>query len=433
MAITKIWMIKSNAKNTINYVGNKDKTQNEDNSDLDDALTYLNHDTVSEEKHFVTGINCTPIYAYEEMISTKQRYNKLDGSQAFHAVQSFLPGEVSPSLAHEIGIKLAKELWGDRFEVVVATHVNKQHIHSHFVINSVSFSDGKRYYDNKNTYQELRNASDKLCQEYGLRVIDPSGKGKPYYAWKDEPNKRKLIVGDVEAALENARTMNMFINHLKKQGYEVKQGKHIAIKPSWSKKYFRLYKLQGDKYSDENIINRILENDTIKAVTFSYATYPKKEANKLTGFQKLYFKYMYLLGILPKGSKRKNIYPHLQGDLRYMDEITKQATLLEKYGINSSDDLNAYKKQIQEQITFITNNRKSMYGKVKRCRNEQLKEDYQKDIKAYTDELSELKRELKLCESIEQRAVSIQNKVLLCEEHERNQEQQNKQTKEQVK
>jgi len=151
MAITKIWMIKSNAKNTINYVGNKDKTQNEDNSDLDDALTYLNHDTVSEEKHFVTGINCTPIYAYEEMISTKQRYNKLDGSQAFHAVQSFLPGEVSPSLAHEIGIKLAKKLWGARFEVVVATHVNKQHIHSHFVINSVSFSDGKRYYDNKNT------------------------------------------------------------------------------------------------------------------------------------------------------------------------------------------------------------------------------------------------------------------------------------------
>lgn len=144
-------MIKNNAKNTINYVVNKEKTKNEDNSDLDEALSYLNHDTVSEEKHFVTGINCTPIYAYDEMIATKTRFNKLDGSQAFHAVQSFLPGEVSPSLAHEIGIKLAKELWGERFEVVVATHVNKQHIHSHFVINSVSFSDVKRYYDNKDT------------------------------------------------------------------------------------------------------------------------------------------------------------------------------------------------------------------------------------------------------------------------------------------
>ena len=116
-----------------------------------------------------------------------------------------------------------------------------------------------------------------------------------------------------------------------------------------------------------------------------------------------------------------------------MDEITKQATLLEKYGINSSDDLNAYKKQIQEQITFITNNRKSMYGKVKRCRNEQLKEDYQKDIKSYTDELAELKKELKLCESIEQRAASIQNKVELCEQYEDNQEKQKQQQVERAK
>lgn len=250
-----------------------------------------------------------------------------------------------------------------------------------------------------------------LCQEYGLRIVEPSDKGKPYYAWKDEPNKRKMIVGDIEAALKNARTMNMFINLLKKQGYKIKHGKHLAVKPSWSKTYFCLYKLQGDKYSDENIINRILENDVIKAATFSYTTYPRKETNKLTGFQKLYFKYMYLLGILPKGSKRQNIYPHLQGDLRYMDEITKQATLLEKYGIESSNDLNVYKKQIQEQITFITNDRKRMYGRVKRCRDEQLKENYQKDIQSYTGELSELKAELRLCENIEKRSIEIQEKV----------------------
>ena len=116
-----------------------------------------------------------------------------------------------------------------------------------------------------------------------------------------------------------------------------------------------------------------------------------------------------------------------------MDEIIKQATLLEKYGIHSSNDLNAYKKQIEEQITFITNNRKSMYGKVKRCRDEQLKANYQKDIKAYSDELAELKNELKLCIAIEERSASIQKKVEQCEEHERNQEAQHKQNQEQRK
>ena len=116
MAITKIWAIKTNANNTINYVGNKDKTAHEDNDDLDDALKYINLDTTTEEKHFVSGINCNPLTAFQEMIATKRQYNKLDSIQAFHAVQNFAPGEISPTVAHEVGIKLANELWGDRFE-----------------------------------------------------------------------------------------------------------------------------------------------------------------------------------------------------------------------------------------------------------------------------------------------------------------------------
>ncbi len=74
-----------------------------------------------------------------------------------------MPGEITPEKAHEIGIELANKLWGDRFEVIVATHTDKKHIHSHFVINSISFVDGKRYYDNKKTYYEFQKTSDQLC------------------------------------------------------------------------------------------------------------------------------------------------------------------------------------------------------------------------------------------------------------------------------
>ena len=85
----------------------------------------------------------------EDMINTKKRFNKTDGILAYHAYQSFKENEVTPELAHEIGIKLAEEMWGDKFEVVVSTHLNTNHIHNHFVINSVSFIDGKKYYDSK--------------------------------------------------------------------------------------------------------------------------------------------------------------------------------------------------------------------------------------------------------------------------------------------
>ena len=98
--------------------------------------------------------------AFEEMKITKESFNKTEGTQGFHAFQSFKEGEVTPEQCHEIGLKLAEEMWGDRFEVVVSTHLNTNHYHNHFEINSVSFKDGKRYYDKRETYAELRRLSD---------------------------------------------------------------------------------------------------------------------------------------------------------------------------------------------------------------------------------------------------------------------------------
>ena len=110
------------------------------------------------------------------MIKTKKKFNKYKYSKrnkimAFHGYQSFEEGEVTPEVAHEIGVKLAEEMWGDRFEVVVSTHLNTKHIHNHFVLNSVSFVDGKKYYSNYETTALLRRTSDDLCDEYGLKVL----------------------------------------------------------------------------------------------------------------------------------------------------------------------------------------------------------------------------------------------------------------------
>ena len=161
MATTGIWKIDKRLDNVLKYTTNAEKTKNENYNkefycNLHNVIDYVEADYKTEKQLYVSALNCSVETAEEEMILTKKRFNKTGGILGFHAFQSFKEGEVSPEIAHEIGVKLAEEMWGDRFEVVISTHLNTKHYHNHFVINSVSFLDGKRYYDKRETYSELR-------------------------------------------------------------------------------------------------------------------------------------------------------------------------------------------------------------------------------------------------------------------------------------
>ena len=154
MATTKIWSVKTDMDHAISYIMNKEKTMN---------------------GKLVTGLNCIPRMAYDQMKMTKQRFGKTGGNLVFHAYQSFPAGEVTPQQAHEIDVELARKLWGSKYEVVVATHVNTDCYHNHFVFNSVSFRDGMHYNDTRSSYMELREASDLICRERGLSTIEKPG------------------------------------------------------------------------------------------------------------------------------------------------------------------------------------------------------------------------------------------------------------------
>ena len=176
IATTGIWKIEKRLDNVIDYTTNIEKTINSDYGkdsyyDLHNVIDYVEADYKTEKQFYVSGVNCNPKTALEEMTITKEQYGKTGGILGFHAFQSFAEGEVTPEQCHAIGVRLAEEMWGDRFEVVVSTHLNTNHYHNHFVINSVSFKDGKRYYDKRETYAELRRLSDSLCEEYGLSVL----------------------------------------------------------------------------------------------------------------------------------------------------------------------------------------------------------------------------------------------------------------------
>lgn len=193
MAITKIWAIKDSVNRVVTYTLNPEKTEISqfmlNFESMTDLMDYVTQDSKTERKLCVSGVNCDPSTAVKEMELTKQRYFKEDGILAFHAVQAFVHNEVTPELAHKIGVELAEKIWGERFEVVVSTHLDRKHIHNHFVINSVLFSDGKKFYDNKETYREMRKQSDYLCEKYSLSVIrKPQNRGHHYSEWLAENN-----------------------------------------------------------------------------------------------------------------------------------------------------------------------------------------------------------------------------------------------------
>lgn len=178
----------------------------------------------------MSGVNCVPESTYHEFMNTKMQYGKTDGRMFYHFTQSFHPDEkLTPETAHEIALKFAQQMFPG-FEVLVATHTDKAHIHSHFVVNSVSCDTGYKYHSDSDNIQRLRDASDKLCMEYGLSVVTPKDKSQKvkqmsareyHSAERGESWKMQLIV-TIEDAMAIARSREHFIRLMEAEGYEVK-------------------------------------------------------------------------------------------------------------------------------------------------------------------------------------------------------------------
>ena len=239
------------------------------------ALKYITNPEKTDEEVLISGINgCSkqPQIAFRQMRFTKLDFNKKDKIQAHHFIQSFKPGEVLPEVAHEIGMKWAKEIFGENFQGILSTHSDKEHIHNHIVINSVSHIDGRKYYSNDKELNFIRGKSDKLCLEYGLSVIEEKETGKNKESkkkskkecqdfWKNAKlKKQEMVKDDIDATILNANDFDDFIAKMKRQGYEIKYGrKHISFR-KMAEQAVRGTTI-GEEYSEENIRKRIKEKD----------------------------------------------------------------------------------------------------------------------------------------------------------------------------
>ncbi len=251
----------------IEYAKNPEKTRF---SDLEQVVKYASNTakTLDKDEQFyaVTGINCNAETAIQEMQEVQERFGKTGGNVAYHAYQSFKTGEVTAEQCHRLGVELARKMWGDNYQVLVASHFNTKTRHNHFIIQPVSIWDGRKYDCSKREYYRMRRLSDEMCAREGLTVIANPKKRAPrpiYIAEKNgEPTKYNLMREAIDRALHVSITAADFVYAMKKQGYFVSLNtdyKYATIRSYNAKRGTRLFRL-GESYDRDAIFDRIDEN-----------------------------------------------------------------------------------------------------------------------------------------------------------------------------
>ena len=433
MATTKIWKVQKRLDHVINYATNEEKTKNNNSKyEMDEfdsirqVMTYATNPDKTEKQFYTTGINCEVKDAVKQMQFVKTFYGKENGILAFHAYQSFNEGEVTPEIAHEIGVKLANEMWGDRFQVVVSTHLNTQHIHNHFVINSVSFKDGKKYYSNLTNTALLRKISDEICEEYGLSVLKEknckSGINFENFYKKSmrDSDYYKFAKEDIDYAIEHSWTYKEFLKRLKEMGYEVYfRANKISVRMYPHKRNIRIERAFGEEYSIENIQNKIRSRypsreEVIKPKTYDKRLFYKgstKKLRKTKGIIALYYYYCYLLKVYPKKNLNYKLTPKMRAEVKKMEKYSEQIRFICKYKLENINDIENLKEQKKEELQKTLNTRNRLYYKRQKLDNESEKDVVTKEIISVTSTMEKVRKEIRLCDEVADNTRKIQEQV----------------------
>ncbi len=377
----------------ITYVRDKAKTTKP--RSLEEAVDYALNRDKTESVCFETGLSCLCETAFADMKENVQRWHKTGGVQGYHLVQSFAEGEVTPELAHQIGVELADQLLGGRYQAVVTTHLNTRHIHNHIVWCAVALDNGRKYHSNaKSYYTEVRARSDALCRQYGLSVIETpeSERGKRQYAkWQAEangqPTWRTAIRMDVDEAIALALTWRQFLAVLERKGYEIRMGrKYPTLRPPGKERFVR-FKTLGKSYTPEAIRQRILYPKrpfTPPAVWHGRLHAAHHKARKLTGLRALYYRYLY--------------------DIRSLDKRIRQMEFLSRHGIDTLEQLDAYRQAQEQAVADLLAERRQLH-------HAEPNDEIKARLAQITQALKPLRRDIRLCRKIAEQSVQMRERL----------------------
>lgn len=402
-------------KASVEYVLDEKKTSRGQNAkSLEEAVDYALNRAKTEQDLFESAIACTCATAFEDMCRIKEIWHKTGGVQGFHLVQSFAAGEVTPELAHRIGLEFAGQLLQGRYQAVVSTHLNTGHIHNHIVWNSVAIQDGKKYRSNaRSYYTEVRAKSDALCRQYGLSVIETpeSEQGKRQYAkWQAEQEKRPTwraaIRQDIDEVINEVFTWNQFLRALENRGYVLRLNrKHITLQPPGKERPVR-FKTLGKDYTPSAIRRRILYPERNSPAGNERPLPPalrtllsERPARKVTGLQKLYVIYLFQVGVLPT----KPVYMSyaVREDIRKLDQRIAQVEFILKNEIQDRGQLNEMRCAAEGEIDRLLKERRGLYRRDPNSHR----------IQEITARLKEIRRTAKLCRDIEEHSLAIEQRL----------------------
>lgn len=466
MAVTKIWTIHegSNIKQVLDYAANEGKTviniqvetdetydlqerqqfqdvidhtmtgYQDENDDMANVLDYAARSTKTEQKKYVSAINCSPERARDQMMLTKTHYHKKNGILLWHGYQSFKPGEVTPEEAHKIGMELAQNLWGEDYEILVCTHLDREHIHNHFVINSVSFRTGKKL---DVRWKDMARESDRLCRQYEKSVIEnPQVKGKHYAEYQAEqegrPTWTTAIKQDIDESILQSRNMQEFLKELKSRGYIIKAGaKYFTLKPPGKERFVRIDRRLGEAYSLLGIENQIQENvksgryqmPEEKATRRVYASRPRYT---VSGYKALYIRYCYMLGVFPgKHMTAKQVHYLYREDLTRMHKIRKETQFICRNKIETLQDLTDVEFELRQDLKRYQNEKQYVINRLRAASgDDKASLDEKRDY--LSDKIKDCRKKLYWCKDIKENSQSMKDKVQKVREIERGNEREQK-------
>lgn len=479
MAVTSLWAVHADGgrgtgtviKKLTEYAANEEKTTDwmkEQESapepspvteaDREETLHKVVHyvSDKNEGMQFVTGINCTPNHVVEEMLRTRSRFSPRGNRILYHGYQSFAPGEVTPEQAHRIGVQLVEQLWGDRFEVLVATHLDREHLHNHLVINAVSFSDGKKFrWDTE--YPKMQKASDELCRRERLSVVtDPNmdgghHRGAVRATAEGRYSITSIAVEDLDCCIGEAESFEHFMELMQQKGYRLDfSRKYLRLIPP-GRKAIRIDRRFGEDYTIEGIKARIEQSiirrmsggsvtdphnrsqerqpyepygsiskppvpaekkailETVGALTGR--TSPAAHRRSMRGYQIVYVRFLVRIGY-PKKSPRRIARTHylLREELTKLDRYIEESRLLIREGIETDKDLMRYRSQEDEWIQGLKDQQKHLQNRIRRCSPEEAPVLRAKlaDTKA---KLTVLRKDAGILSRVEKRVVDMQRRM----------------------
>ncbi len=430
MAITKIWSIKSKLGTSLKYIANPEKTTlKPDIYAGEGVIKYITNPDKTEQCKYVTAYGCSVDIPFSDMLETQKRFGKKHRKNeilAYHIVQSFKDFETTPDVAHKCGRELVERLFEDKYEVVLATHLNKKHLHNHIIINATSYVDGSKYRNSfKDYFVDIRGTSDQICRDNCLSVIEKQQKRGMHYAeWKAAKKGRPTIRGQVREEIDqiilSSYTMKEFWRIFEERGNRIhRRGdniKYTSFIPACGKKSIRFTNL-GKGYTLEDIQERITaQRNGIRTIapsqlpkrkTYKYrGSFSDVKKKKLTGFIALYFYYLYFFKIIRRKQTPQRVSFFMRDELIKLRRYQRQFRFLYNNKIETGTDLTDFQKSKEDKINELIEERKRLYS----SKNEENEQAIKQEAEKINRELCALRSEVRMCKAIAIDAYRISEK-----------------------